>query len=88
MQHFEQNACNPYGGAAQVFLCGPYMQALWRKLSPAQRGAHRQDSVALAAEFATALRAGDVVAVKGSLGSKMKIVVDAIEAASGGEVGR
>jgi UDP-N-acetylmuramoyl-tripeptide--D-alanyl-D-alanine ligase len=75
-------------GAAQVFLCGQHMQALWQKLAPAQRGVHRPDSVALAGEFAAALRAGDVVAVKGSLGSKMKIVVDAIVAASGGEVGR
>jgi UDP-N-acetylmuramoyl-tripeptide--D-alanyl-D-alanine ligase len=75
-------------GAAQVFLCGPHMEALWRKLAPPQRAAHRPDSAALAAEFAAALRAGDVVAVKGSLGSKMKIVVDAIVAASGGEVGQ
>lgn len=75
-------------GAAQVFLCGPHMQALWRKLGPAQRGVHRPDSTALAGEFAAAIRAGDVVAVKGSLGSKMKIVVDAIVAASGGEVER
>ena len=75
-------------GATQVFLCGPHMEALWRKLAPSQRGAHRPDSAALAAEFAAALHAGDVVAVKGSLGSKMKIVVDAIVAASGGEVGR
>ena len=75
-------------GAAQVFLCGPHMEALWQKLAPSQRGVHRPDSAALAAEFAAALRAGDVVAVKGSLGSKMKIVVDAILAASGGEVGR
>jgi UDP-N-acetylmuramoyl-tripeptide--D-alanyl-D-alanine ligase len=29
-----------------------------------------------------------VIAVKGSLGSKMKVVVDAILAASGGEAGR
>lgn len=75
-------------GAAQVFLCGPHMQALWQRLAPAQRGVHRPDSAALAGEFAAALRAGDVVAVKGSLGSKMKIVVDAIVAASGGEAGR
>ena len=74
-------------GAAQVFLCGPHMEALWQKLAPSQRGVHRPDSAALAAEFAAALRAGDVVAVKGSLGSKMKIVVDAIVAASGGEAG-
>jgi UDP-N-acetylmuramoyl-tripeptide--D-alanyl-D-alanine ligase len=75
-------------GAAQVFLCGPHMQALWQRLEPAQRGVHRPDSTALAGEVAAALRAGDVVAVKGSLGSKMKIVVDAILAASGGEAGR
>ena len=75
-------------GATQVFLCGPHMEALWRKLEPAQRGVHRPDSMALAGEVAAALRAGDVIAVKGSLGSKMKHVVDAILAASGGEVGR
>jgi UDP-N-acetylmuramoyl-tripeptide--D-alanyl-D-alanine ligase len=71
-------------GAALVFLCGPHMAALWRKLEPAQRGAHRQDSAALAGEVVAALRAGDVIAVKGSLGSKMKNVVDAILTASGG----
>jgi UDP-N-acetylmuramoyl-tripeptide--D-alanyl-D-alanine ligase len=75
-------------GATQVFLCGPHMEALWRKLEPAQRGVHRPDSMALAGEVAAALRAGDVIAVKGSLGSRMKIVVDAILAASGGEAGR
>ena len=74
-------------GAAQVFLCGPHMQALWQRLAPAQRGVHRPDSSALAGAVAAALKAGDVVAVKGSLGSKMKIVVDAILAASGGEAG-
>ena len=75
-------------GAAQVFLCGPHMQALWHRLEPSQRGAHRADSAALAGDIPAVLRAGDVVAVKGSLGSKMKIVVDAIVAASGGEAGR
>jgi UDP-N-acetylmuramoyl-tripeptide--D-alanyl-D-alanine ligase len=75
-------------GAARVFLCGPHMEALWHKLEPARRGVHRPDSMALAGEVAAALRAGDVIAVKGSLGSKMKHVVDAILAASGGEVGR
>lgn len=75
-------------GATQVFLCGPHMEALWQRLAPAQRGVHRPDSASLAGEFAAALRAGDVVAVKGSLGTKMKIVVDAIVAASGGEAGR
>jgi UDP-N-acetylmuramoyl-tripeptide--D-alanyl-D-alanine ligase len=71
-----------------VFLCGPHMQALWSKLAAAQKGVHRPDSAALAGEVAAALRAGDVIAVKGSLGSKMKNVVDAILAASGGEAER
>ena len=75
-------------GAAQVFLCGPHMRALWDRLAPAQRAVHRPDSAALAGDVAAALRAGDVIAVKGSLGSRMKIVVDAILAASGGEAGR
>ncbi len=75
-------------GATQVFLCGPHMRALWDKLAPSQRGVHRPDSASLAGEVAAALKAGDVIAVKGSLGSKMKIVVDAILAASGGEAGR
>ncbi len=75
-------------GAAQVFLCGPHMQALWPKLAAGQKGTYKPDSASLAGDVASALKAGDVIAVKGSLGSKMKNVVDAIIAASGGEAGR
>jgi UDP-N-acetylmuramoyl-tripeptide--D-alanyl-D-alanine ligase len=75
-------------GAAQVFLCGPHMKALWRRLADGQRPVHRPDSAALAGDVAAALQPGDVIAVKGSLGSKMKDVVDAVLAASGGELGR
>ena len=75
-------------GATQVFLCGPHMRRLWEKLAAGQRGAHKPDSAALAGDVAAALRAGDVVAIKGSLGSKMKVVVDAVLAASGEETGR
>jgi UDP-N-acetylmuramoyl-tripeptide--D-alanyl-D-alanine ligase len=75
-------------GASQVFLCGPHMKALWHTLAPAQKGVHRPDSAALAQEVAGALRAGDVIAIKGSLGSKMKTVVDAVVSASDGETGR
>jgi len=72
-------------GAARVFLCGPHMKALWHELAAAQKGVHRPDSGALAGEVAAALGAGDVLAIKGSLGSKMKVIVDAVLAASGGE---
>jgi UDP-N-acetylmuramoyl-tripeptide--D-alanyl-D-alanine ligase len=75
-------------GAAEVFLCGPHMEALWRRLATAQKGTHRPDSAALAGEVAKALRTGDVIAIKGSLGSKMKVVVDAVVAASGDQPGR
>ena len=74
-------------GAAQVFLCGPHMKALWPLLAGEQKGTWREDSAALAGDVVAALKAGDVIAVKGSLGSKMKNVVDAILAASGGETG-
>ncbi|MBS0525596.1 MAG: UDP-N-acetylmuramoyl-tripeptide--D-alanyl-D-alanine ligase [Proteobacteria bacterium] len=75
-------------GASQVFLCGPHMKALWHKLAAAQKGVHRPDSAALAGEVAGALRAGDVIAIKGSLGSRMKAVVDAVVAAADGETGQ
>jgi len=64
------------------------MRALWHKLAAVQKGVHRPDSAALAGEVAGALRAGDVIAIKGSLGSKMKAVVDAVVTASDGETGR
>jgi UDP-N-acetylmuramoyl-tripeptide--D-alanyl-D-alanine ligase len=52
-------------GAAQVFLCGPHMEALWHELAAAQKGVHRPDSGALAGEVVAALAAGDVLAIKG-----------------------
>jgi UDP-N-acetylmuramoyl-tripeptide--D-alanyl-D-alanine ligase len=63
------------------------MRALWDRLAATQKGSYQPDSAALAGQVAAALRAGDVIAVKGSLGSKMKTIVDAIVAASGGEAG-
>ena len=45
-----------------------------------KRGAHAADSAALAPIVAAALRPGDAILVKGSLGSKMKTIVDAITA--------
>ena len=63
-----------------VFLCGPQMKALWDALPVARRGAWAQTSAELVAPLAAALRAGDTVLVKGSNGSKMAVVIDALKA--------
>lgn len=65
-----------------VFACGPNMRALYDALPAARRGAHAPDSGALAAIVADALQPGDVVMVKGSLGSRMAKVIDAIKAST------
>jgi UDP-N-acetylmuramoyl-tripeptide--D-alanyl-D-alanine ligase len=61
-----------------VFCCGPLMRHLYDALPAARRGAHMPDSDRLAPLVRAALRAGDAVLVKGSLGSRMKVVVEAL----------
>jgi UDP-N-acetylmuramoyl-tripeptide--D-alanyl-D-alanine ligase len=63
-----------------VFCCGPQMEALYQKMPPAWQGGHAPESKALALQVAAAVRPGDVVLVKGSAGSKMAYVVEALRA--------
>jgi UDP-N-acetylmuramoyl-tripeptide--D-alanyl-D-alanine ligase len=63
-----------------VFTCGPEMARLHARLPAARRGAHAPDSAALAPLVRAALRDGDVVLVKGALGSRMKIIIEALAA--------
>jgi UDP-N-acetylmuramoyl-tripeptide--D-alanyl-D-alanine ligase len=62
-----------------VYCCGPQMQALWQALPTRLRGGYAETSAALEPAVLDAIRAGDAVMVKGSLGSKMGAIVKALE---------
>ena len=64
-----------------VFCCGPLMHALWDALPANRRGGYAEDSAGLEAQVLPAVRAGDVVMVKGSLGSRMAPIVKALQRA-------
>ena len=66
-----------------VFASGPQMKALWDALPASRRGAYAENSSALAPKLASALRPGDTVLVKGSLGSRMAVIVEALKGAAG-----
>jgi UDP-N-acetylmuramoyl-tripeptide--D-alanyl-D-alanine ligase len=62
-----------------VYCCGPLMRNLWDALSTGKRGGYAESAAALEAQAVAAIRAGDAIMVKGSLGSKMKTIVNALE---------
>ena len=62
-----------------VFCCGPLMHSLWQALPASRRGGYAEDSAGLEAQVVPAIRAGDVVMVKGSLGSRMAPIVKALQ---------
>lgn len=62
-----------------VFAAGTFMEKLYHALPETMRGAYKPTSRELAPEVVEALRANDLVLVKGSRGSRMDVVVDAIE---------
>ncbi len=64
-----------------VFCCGPQMHALWQALPAGRRGGYADDAAALEAQVLPAIRAGDAVMVKGSLGSRMAPIVKALQRA-------
>ena len=63
-----------------LFAAGPLMRHLYDAVPAPRRGAYAADSEALIPAVAAAVRAGDKVCVKGSLGSRMKPVVEALVA--------
>lgn len=64
----------------QVFLAGTHMAALAAALDPAQVAATAPSSDTLLPDVLDAVRAGDTVMVKGSLGSRMAPIVTALKA--------
>jgi UDP-N-acetylmuramoyl-tripeptide--D-alanyl-D-alanine ligase len=62
-----------------VYCCGPLMRNLWDALSAGKRGGYAENSASLEAQAVSAVRAGDAIMIKGSLGSKMKTIVNALE---------
>jgi len=62
-----------------VYCCGPLMRNLWDALSTGKRGGYAESAVALESQVLAAIRAGDAIMVKGSLGSKMKPIVNALQ---------
>jgi UDP-N-acetylmuramoyl-tripeptide--D-alanyl-D-alanine ligase len=67
-------------GIELVFCAGPRMRALWDALPPERRGGYAEDADSLAVIATAAVRAGDVILVKGSNGSRMARVVSALAA--------
>jgi UDP-N-acetylmuramoyl-tripeptide--D-alanyl-D-alanine ligase len=66
-------------GIDLVYCCGPLMRNLWDALSAGKRGGYADSSTDLESQVVSAVRAGDAIMIKGSLGSKMKIIVNALE---------
>ena len=62
-----------------VYCCGPLMRALWEALPSNRRGGYAETSVELQAPVLAAVGPGDIVMVKGSLGSRMATIVKALE---------
>ncbi len=63
---------------ALVHTAGPRMRALHDALPPERRGLHADTAAELAQNIAALVALGDIVLVKGSKGSKVSTVVDAL----------
>jgi UDP-N-acetylmuramoyl-tripeptide--D-alanyl-D-alanine ligase len=62
-----------------VYCSGPQMRHLWDALPPNCRGFYAESSAGLETELLGEIRPDDAIMIKGSLGSKMGILVKALE---------
>ncbi len=65
-------------GVDALYVCGPLMKHLWEAAPARLRAARTETSGELPAILKRDLRGGDVVMIKGSLGSRMGPVVEAL----------
>ncbi len=63
----------------RCYLAGPLMYALWRELPPEMQGAHADTSREIEAAVLAAVQPGDAIMVKGSNGSRMGPIVEALK---------
>lgn len=66
-------------GVDRVFVAGPFMASLWQALPPAMKGYYAEKASDLVPILGEEIAAGDVLMVKGSNGSRMTGVVDALK---------
>ncbi len=62
----------------RVYACGPVMKNLYDDLPADQKAGYAEGSEALLEQLTSELGEGDVVMVKGSLGSRMGLIVDGL----------
>lgn len=63
-----------------VFLAGPQMNSLWNVLPATRRGGYADSAAQLAPQVTAAVRAGDLIMVKGSNGSRAGLIAAALAA--------
>lgn len=61
-----------------LYAAGPLMNHLWENTPEAMRGAYAENSGELKDRLLKDIRAGDCIVIKGSLGSRMGLLVDAL----------
>lgn len=75
-------------GIDLVFLAGPMMRHLYERLPASRRGFYAANSAELAEAVAEKVAPGDAIMIKGSLGSRMKTVVERLQRMDAAQSGK
>ncbi len=87
MLELGEKGCELHAGLAEaldaadvdvLYASGPLMRHLWEAVPARRRGSYATTSDGLRASLIGSLKAGDIVMVKGSLASRMSLLVEAI----------